>query len=234
MCDVVFVIRTEKKYLLFAETAGKIEARLSWILQPDSNCLGGRPYPVTSLYFDSMSDSDFFEKCSGLETRKKIRLRTYQDGVIKLECKYKQGAKQYKQSLLLSRQEAEDLIAGHFRTLWRHESAFSRQMYVLMTEGVYRPKSLIRYQRFAYTLPTNDIRITFDRHLEAHEGNFDIFDPAIPYYPVQFPAVTVLEVKYNGFLLDYVQSALAPFALTEISNSKYVRGRKFGLGVNTR
>lgn len=226
------VLRTERKYRLSVVTAGRIRAKMSHCLELDANCRGQRPYVVRSLYFDTWTNRDYAEKSSGLENRQKIRLRTYgQGGVVKLEWKRKQGAKQRKQSLLIPPGDVPRFAAGDYRPLLCYDSELARQMYCMMAEGGYQPKCLVVYDRLAYVIPTNDIRITFDSHIAAREGNFDLLHAA-GCWPVQSPGSVILEVKYNHFLLDYVQSLLAPFDLVESANSKYVQGRYFGLGGN--
>lgn len=233
MAESSDVLRTEKKYLISTATAGKIRSTLSHFLETDPYCRGQRPYTVNSLYFDAIDDRDFWEKCDGLEVRKKIRLRSYGDGgTYKLEWKRKQGAKQRKQSLTLPRQDARALSNGRYDCLRQYDTELAQRLYTMMTEGVYRPKCLIRYERLAFTVPTNDIRITFDSGIRTREGSFDLLREGDAFYPVQDEGHCVLEIKYNHFLLDYIQTALAPFDLTETANSKYVRGRYFGFGVS--
>ena len=200
MSEFLDVLRTEKKYTVSPLTAGQITARLSYLLPLDGNCENAKPYIVKSLYFDSLYNRDYMEKGSGLEFRKKIRLRSYGDGgIVKLEWKRKQGSKQRKQSLLLSKTDAEKLIRGDYRCLLDYDGDLPKQFYAMMTEEVYRPKCIVKYSRLAFTVPTNDIRIT-------------------------------LEVKYNHFLLDYIRTALSSFELTETASSKYTASRYFGLG----
>ena len=86
MSEFLDVLRTEKKYTVSPLTAGQITARLSYLLPLDGNCENAKPYIVKSLYFDSLYNRDYMEKGSGLEFRKKIRLRSYgDDGIVKLE-----------------------------------------------------------------------------------------------------------------------------------------------------
>ena len=51
-------------------------------------------YSISSLYFDDMYQTAYQEKLDGVETRKKYRIRIYNnsDSVISLECKYKTGS----------------------------------------------------------------------------------------------------------------------------------------------
>jgi len=231
MAQSLSVLRTEKKYPVSPITAGQIAARLSYVLKYDPNCPGGQPYRIKSVYFDSFYDRDFAQKESGLELRRKIRLRTYgQDSPIKLEWKQKQGAKQQKHSLLISRAHAEQILQGDYRCLTAYDGELPLQFYAVMTEQVYRPKCLIQYQRLAYHLPTNDIRVTLDSGISAYEGVPDLWADHPAAYPVLEAGKSILEVKYNHFLLDYVKTALAGFDLTETANSKYTAGRYFGLG----
>ncbi len=234
MAEYLDVLRTEKKYLIPDAAAGQIQARLSWMMNPDSHCRDNEGYTVQTLYFDSLYNKDYQEKRSGLEVRKKIRLRRYSGGgVCKLEWKQKQGEKQRKRSLLVTETEAEALTAGNYEVLLYKEDDLSRQFYTLMSEQVYRPCTLVEYKRFAYVEPTNDIRITFDRDIRASEGCFNFAEDQKFVYPVQSAGKTVLEIKYNHFLLEHIQTALASFGLKESANSKYVRARHFGLGVDT-
>ena len=231
MSEFLDVLRTEKKYTGSPLTAGQITARLSYLLPLDGNCENAKPYIVKSLYFDSLYNRDYMEKGSGLEFRKKIRLRSYGDGgIVKLEWKRKQGSKQRKQSLLLSKTDAEKLIRGDYRCLLDYDGDLPKQFYAMMTEEVYRPKCIVKYSRLAFTVPTNDIRITLDSGVSAQEGQFNLFQDSVSYYPVTEPGRITLEVKYNHFLLDYIRTALSSFELTETASSKYTASRYFGLG----
>ena len=92
MSEFLDVLRTEKKYTVSPLTAGQITARLSYLLPLDGNCENAKPYIVKSLYFDSLYNRDYMEKGSGLEFRKKIRLRSYGDGgIVKLGMEAEAG-----------------------------------------------------------------------------------------------------------------------------------------------
>lgn len=233
MSEFLDVMRTEKKYGISKVTAGEIAARLSYVMTPDPHCRNLRPYVVQSVYFDSPYNQDYNDKCSGIESRKKIRLRSYGDHtVFKLEIKQKRGAKQRKQSLLVSPEEADSLLRGDYDFLLRKETALAQSIFSILEEQVYRPKCMVQYNRLAFLEPTNDIRVTIDSCICSSESCFRLGESPIPVYPVQQHSSAVLEVKYNHFLLDYIQTALAPFDLVEVASSKYVSARHFGLGAS--
>jgi len=233
MAELLDVLRTEKKYSVSPIVAGQIAARLSYLFKLDPNCRDGRPYLIKSVYFDSLYNRDYSEKQDGLEYRKKIRLRTYGEGSpIKLEIKQKQGAKQRKQSLIIAAEEAQQMLAGSYECLLKYDGNLPKQLYSIMTTEVYRPKCMVKYERLAFVIPTNDIRLTLDSNISAQEANECLWEENVFSYPVTEPGKTVLEVKYNHFLLDYVKAALSEYNLTETANSKYCAGRHFGLGGN--
>ena len=73
-------------------------------MERDSNG-GEHGYSIRSLYFDDADYTAYEEKMVGTAVRKKYRIRiyNYDDNVIKLECKEKQGSYIYKRSAALSR-----------------------------------------------------------------------------------------------------------------------------------
>lgn len=223
------VLREEKKFLLDAAEALALRERLRPIV-PEDKHNGADGYPVRSLYFDSLDERDFQEKEAGIELRRKLRLRVYSPAAdfALFEMKQKQGPYQRKRSLRLSRAEAQALIAGDQSVLLREGSAFGRECYAMMQTQVYRPKTVVEYDRFAFVSPENSIRVTFDSSIRANECHFDIFDEELPLGSVLSPFAVVLEVKYNGFLLSYIKDALLAAQKSELSVSKYCMARQTG------
>jgi hypothetical protein len=208
-------------------TAEKTKHLLKLSMSPDTNN-GIDGYEVRSLYFDSIYDDDFFDKKEGLENRKKIRLRTYghSSEIIKLEVKEKRGESQLKRSLIINKEEAEKMIRGDYRFLLLKDSDLSKDIYLEMTQKLYRPKTLIEYKREAYIMKSNDVRITFDTKLTSSEANFDIFSEEIPMNQIYFE--TIMEVKYRDFLFEYIKKIIRGIDKKEVSVSKYVLGRRLG------
>ena len=72
----------------------------------------------------------------------------------------------------------------------------------------------------------NKIRITFDNNIVATETNFDLFSENLVMYPVLDKFNVVLEVKFNGFLLDYIRQFINSINKSELSVSKYALARQ--------
>ncbi len=223
------VLREEKKFLINIEEFRCKSHELDQLLWQDPHN-GTHGYRIRSLYFDTAYDDDYFDKLNGLETRRKIRLRCYDPSGdhAMLEMKQKQGTRQYKRSLRVTRADAVQMIQGDYSPLLRYSDAFAAECYGLMYNRCYRPKTIVEYKRKAYIAKENRIRITFDNQIVSTESCFDLFSPKLNMNPVLDPFAVVLEVKYNGFLLGYIQQMLNTVDKNELSISKYCLARQNG------
>ena len=224
------VLRRELKYQISAENICRIKSKLSYVLSEDEHNKDDG-YMVRSLYFDTLTNSDYYDKQAGTDYRKKIRLRIYDpDGKsAKLELKEKQGVFQRKRSLNVSRREAQLLISGDYKCL-TEKGEFGHTLYALMSTEYYRPVCIVQYNRLAFVSPTNDIRITFDKRLASNEGWYNLFDKDLPLYPAGSLGKTIMEVKYNHFLMSYIKDVINQVDKLQISSSKYCQCRLYGLG----
>lgn len=221
------VLRNERKYMISLSEWMRKSHELHQLLHEDPHN-GIHGYTIRSLYFDTEYDDDFFDKEYGMEVRKKLRLRVYDpkgESAV-LEMKQKQGEQQLKRSLRLRREDAERLIAGNYSPLLHYPEDFAAECYALMNIRCYRPKVVIEYRRKAFIAKENSTRITFDHHIEATQSNFDLFNPGLAMNPVMARSQAVLEVKYNRFLLSYIQEMLNSIDKSELSVSKYSIARQ--------
>ena len=163
-----------------------------------------------------------------MEVRKKLRLRIYSTAgqSAALEMKQKQGEQQRKRSLRLRRADAERLIAGDYTPLLRDPDPFAAECYALMQTRCYRPRTIVQYQRLAFVARENNLRVTFDHEIDATQSNFDLFNPGLLLHPVMERDRAVLEVKYDNFLLGYIQQVLNGVDKSELSVSKYCMARQ--------
>lgn len=225
MYEINSVIRTEKKYGISINTKSLIIDRLSNVLSIDKNSKKDGYY-VRSLYFDSIYDDDYFDKVNGLECRKKIRMRIYSPDQtkVKLELKQKQATAQIKKSIWVSKEIAINLINGNYKELMNIDSEFAKEVYQIMESGLYRPKCIIEYHRIAFIENINNTRITIDSDIGVSSFCEDFFVKDLFLIPVL--KNPVLEVKYNGFLFDYIKRIVDIANIPTISFSKYELARQ--------
>lgn len=220
------VNRVEKKYLIDRVLMKDMIGRLEQTLETDSHN-GQDGYMVRSLYFDSWDNRDYMSKLSGIDDRKKIRLRIYspKDTTIKLEIKEKHNGWQRKRSIPISKEEAQKMIDGNYSFLCDKEDNLGTVLYAYMTKEVYRPVCVVEYDRYAMIEDINSIRVTFDHNLKASRDVKSFFDEIINYQPLDLTDRITMEVKYDGFLISNIKKALSIKVPMESSQSKYVRAR---------
>lgn len=201
--------RNEWKYLISEWEAFSLRQRLEPFMAHDSHAKDG-VYMIRSLYFDDMWDSSYNEKLMGIEDRCKWRIRCYNcsDSTIKLERKLKKGAYIHKDSAALTRQETDYIIAGRGEFLLDHPAPLCREFYYEWRTRQYRPKVIVDYDREPLILPEGDVRITFDRHVRAAVGSYDIFDPGLATLETLPDGMLVLEVKFTEFLPALIHKLL--------------------------
>lgn len=219
------VLRSELKYWISYGDSLLLQTELSKLLMPDHYSQDGF-YRVKSLYFDSINQKDYVQKLDGVEERKKIRMRIYNEDTdtVKLECKKKSGALQRKESLLISREDALSCMEGDYGALLDYPEELAWRLYCDMTLGCYRPAVVIEYERFAYLYGEYNTRITIDRNVRSSELSLNLFDKELPWVHTVEDAV-ILEVKFNERLIEPVKKILAKYHLTNVSVSKYGSGR---------
>lgn len=202
---------------------------LEQVMQQDPHN-GTHGYIIRSLYFDTVYDSDYYDKLTGIETRRKIRLRCYDPNAdfAMLEMKQKQGASQLKRSLRVSREDAQRMIACDYKPLLQYNEPFAAECYAFMHMKAYRPKTIVQYNRKAFIAKENKIRITFDNNIVSTESNFDLFSQSLNMNPILDKSNVVLEVKFNGFILDYIRSLVNSIDKSELQVSKYFLARQHG------
>lgn len=220
------VFRKEIKYSVSTTDFYRIRRMLDAVLTPDAHGQNGG-YEVRSLYFDSAWDGDLTDVLSGLNSKQKVRLRAYGPDAetYKLEFKCKTGADSFKKSLTVSRRDARRMIALRFGFLTALDDPVAKELYGRLTANVYQPRVVVVYRRIAYTGRLNDVRVTFDYDVGASFDPLSLFDAGAVFEPVSAPGSGVLEVKYNGFLPGYVQSALCGLDGSPAANSKYAQSR---------
>lgn len=226
---MVEVLRREEKYPLALSDAHYYRNVFSSVLMTDHFSKNGS-YMVRSLYFDTPDDKDFFEKITEQNLRRKIRMRIYspKDTKVKMELKQKENIFQKKRSLTISKQDALQIIDGNYSALLNYEDEFAAELFVRMSTEVYKPKSIVEYQRYALMAKENNIRLTFDSEIRATESSFDLFSQNLPLAPI-FPYDKVIfEVKYDKFMLGYISDIISKINERNISSSKYCLSRKIG------
>jgi len=220
---VLKVFRHEFKYTISYEEMLRLREKLNELVQIDRSYNG---YLVRSLYFDSINDIDYYEKLNGVINRKKIRLRIYETNAqkVKLELKAKYDYHQLKESLIITKEDAEELIKENYSILLKYKEDIASKIYTILSTNLYKPKVIIEYKRIAYATG-NGTRITFDYNIKRSIQTDTFFNDKINYLNLTSPQNIVLEIKFDRFLEPYISNILSKYMSRNESISKYVMGR---------
>lgn len=187
----------------------------------------GEHYNIRSLYFDTLDDTGMEENESGVDMRRKFRIRLYDPAAetIRLEIKEKVHGYTKKTSCALSRAECAALMEGHAPAAFDARAALNA-LRIQMTTNLMRPKAIIEYERTAFVHPTGNVRVTFDRNIAASRISEDFLRPQVSgFVPLLPSGMHVLEVKYDELLPDFIAQALELHTLQQCAFSKYYLGR---------
>lgn len=221
--SVLKTFRHEYKFVIPYDEMLRLREKLNILLDIDRDYNG---YMIRSLYFDSIDDEDYYDKLNGEMNRKKIRLRIYEPNgsLVKLELKAKYDYHQLKESLIIDKEDAKDLIKGNYSVLLKYEEDLAKRIYIVLMEGYYKPKVIIEYQRIAYKGKTTT-RITFDFEIKSSTNVEDFFEENINYIETIDKKDVVLEVKFDRLLEPYISTILEKYVSRSQSVSKYIMGR---------
>ncbi len=215
------IYRHENKYLISEGTARLIENKLVRLLRKDRNQIGNS-YRIRSLYFDDAYFSSYRENEAGVDDRKKIRIRVYDDPsrLIRLEIKYKLKSKVYKESCILKEPLFWQIINHELRFKEDYPQAL-RLFYLETMLYDLRPSIIVEYERSTFVSRIGNVRVTLDRNISYSSDIYDFLEPEIALTPLLPAGQQVLEVKYDEFLPEIIAQTIETGELSQTTFSKF-------------
>ena len=218
------VFRHELKYLINAVQRELLHKRLRGLISPDAHAGEDEAYHIRSLYFDNYNNEALNDKLIGAPDRSKFRIRVYgfSDRRITLERKDKVKNVTQKHSAPLTAAQCAELVAGRPLEVSGDLPPLVNQLGLLMRMEGMRPVQLVDYVRTPLIYEAGNVRITFDSRLSAPiPGDFNLFDAELPSVPILSRGTAILEVKFDGFLPDFIMNCLQMEGVTPQALSKY-------------
>ena len=221
-------MRHEFKHQISPQEDLVLSGRLRRLFPHDRHAEPDGSYRVTSLYLDTPYDAALREKLDGVDRREKFRLRYYgeEPAWLKLEKKFKVNGLCGKRTARLSRGEAERLLEGDWGFLLERGEPLLAELYSKLMGTGLRPRTVVCYDREAFSYPPGNVRVTLDRNLRTGLSALDFFRPE-RFSLKPLPGLTVLEVKYDAFLPDLVRLAVQVPGRQAAACSKYALCRRF-------
>ena len=205
--------RYELKYIITPTMAYILKKRLLNIMSIDALANGGTDgYTISSLYFDDLDSTAYFEKLDGVLYRTKYRIRVYDydDSFIRLERKLKHENMTSKDQTKITKEQFYDIINNNVDEIALSEDKLYNEFIKDIKVKSLRPSVIVEYKRLALTYPVSDVRVTFDSEVRSGLYNYDLFSNDLNTYSVLNPKEVILEVKFN----DYLPSNIAMILTT--------------------
>ncbi len=220
--------RVEEKYICDAKDFAIIDQRLKGLLKVDKNAGPSNTYLIKSVYFDTLNNRCYFENEDGIGVRKKYRIRVYNNdySLIRLEVKSKQHTYCYKESCVLTKEEASEAVFNKRLPIKENmKPAYFQTMQLMKTE-LLKPVIVVEYLRKAYTYKEGNVRITLDMNITGSSDCDYFFKENFNKTPILPQGYFILEVKYDEFLPSFIKNTLELSKLQKTAFSKYYLSRK--------
>ncbi len=223
--------RHELKYCIRTADYYAIRQRLRAVMKPDQFAGADGRYVVRSIYFDNMDDKALREKINGAQKREKFRIRYYNDDLsfISLEKKIKRNNLCMKIAARLTEEECRAVLCGTSGFMRNHEFELVRELYCKMNFQRLCPKVLVSYVREPYVYAAGNVRVTFDFQIRSSLFHRKFLEETMADVAVaDSPDEMILEVKFDSFLPEEIQSLLQTEGIRQQAYSKYGACRRFG------
>lgn len=243
-------MRRELKYLVRESDRDRLHALVAPFVSADAHAGGAGPpsYTVRSVYFDTPDLQDYAEKLSGIQVRKKLRIRAYDlpepGSRAFLEIKRKHGRAVWKDRAVLPPATIAQVLDGASPVGLmdrRAREAAGRFLFFLRRERRC-PTLLVTYDREPLVGRFDpSLRITLDRRLRCKSYPVLGADLGGLYTErglhAVFPHHFILEVKFDRTFPSWLRYRLASLGLRQQALSKYglsleheaqTAGRRFG------
>ena len=219
--------RHEVKHEINLSDMMVIRSRLKAAAYSDEHAIDGK-YLIRSLYFDNLEDKALREKINGTNRREKFRIRYYNGdtSVIHLEKKIKINNLGNKQSVPLTKDQAQAITAGDLDFMLDSEYPLIQELYSKMTLQGLKPKTIVDYTREPFVFPAGNVRVTLDYNIRSGLKSTDFLNLDCVTVPVS--DLIILEVKWDAFLPDIIKDAVSLTDRREGAFSKYAACRIYG------
>lgn len=218
------VLRYENKYLIRNDQLEQIRMQLETLLFRDQNVERDGRYHIRSLYFDDYGGSSFRDNEMGIDPRSKFRIRiyNYEEKFISLEQKTKIGGKILKKRSKITKAILNAVLADEWEKIdYPNEDPLINQFMMAYHTRYLRPVIIVDYFREPYVFPEGDVRITFDTNIGFSDDLESYFTPELFVQPILPAGTQLLEVKYTGFLPEFIYEPLSMAGLKQSTFSKY-------------
>ena len=223
--------RHEYKYVIDSKQEQILKMKVAAVMRLDKNVKDMRGYRITSLYFDDINNSCYYENESGTDPRSKFRVRYYNGDVsfLRLEKKSKRNGMTLKESCVITKEECKCLMKGEIPWIKNGMNTKKAKLFLEMKIRKMQPKVIVSYDRIPYVYSTGNVRVTFDKNLTASIDIEKFLTVDFAKRPIMQKGELVLEVKWDEILPKHIKEHIILDNLQWAAFSKYSLCRKYNL-----
>ena len=221
--------RHEYKYICNSLQNAILKMRAKGLLRPDSHAGIEGFYDIRSLYFDTPDNQCYQENEDGCDKRDKYRIRIYNADARKivLEKKSKERQMTSKVSCQISEEICRRLMKNQRVQIGEDMPALQKELLLEMQTKAMRPTVIVEYRRFPFVEKNGNVRITFDENISSSDDIQNFLEKRIATRPILEKGQSIIEVKWDAFLLSYIKEHMQLETLQWTSFSKYYLCRKY-------
>ena len=222
--------RHENKYLITAGQMELLRNRIEGICDLDRYSKTNGDYNIRSLYFDDYRSNSFGDNEIGVDNRSKYRIRIYNHSpeTIVLERKIKENGMISKDRAVIKLDFLKAILEDRVMELDIHDDNPLINRFLLEYHTRYlRPRVIVEYDREAYIMELEDIRITFDKNISFSGDISSFLEEEMFLQPITLNGKELLEVKYTEMLPDFIYESLNLGKMQQITFSKYYLSEKY-------
>lgn len=223
--------RHEYKYVCDALQNSVLKVRVQGLMSKDSHAENDGAYRIRSLYFDDLEDRCYYENESGIGERDKYRIRIYNgdSSRIMLEKKSKLQGMTLKAACRITEEQCHTFMHGRIPAVSEEMPQIQQQLFEEMQLKCMRPVVIVEYVRYPFVEKNGNVRVTFDENICSSNEIAGFLKKDLVFRPIMAKGQSVLEIKWDEFLPDYLKKQLQLDSLARSSFSKYYLCRKYNI-----
>lgn len=221
--------RHENKYLVTDGQIALLRNRIEGLCDLDKYSKANGDYNIRSLYFDDYTSNAYNDNEIGVDHRSKYRIRIYNHSTetIVLERKIKENGLISKDRAVISVEFLNAILEERVEDFdVRSDNPLINRFLLEYHTKYLRPRVIVEYDREAYYMELEDVRITFDKNISFSGDVSSFLKEELFLQPITLSGKDLLEVKYTEILPDFIYESLNLGKMQQITFSKYYLSEK--------
>ena len=135
----------------------------------------------------------------------------------------------YKESCPITKEQCQMLMNGLVPPVTEEMSKIQSELFAEMKLRNMMPKVIVSYDRIPFVCTAGNVRVTFDKNLNASGDIADFLEGTFSKRPIMEQGQVVMEVKWDELLPSHIKDNIHIDGMQWMTFSKYYLCRKYNL-----